>query len=99
MTMSFLTRLLRKEPRNAPPLPEGDAIRIGEVEAILEELRPLFRADGGDMQLVRVSASGEVSVRLVGACGSCSLSSLTLRGAVEPLLAERLDWFNGIHSA
>ncbi len=96
--MNFLARLFHSEtPVELPPA-EGDPVRVAEVEALLEELRPLFRADGGDMHLVRVTPEGEVSVRLVGACGSCSLSNLTLRGAVEPLLKKRLDWFQALHA-
>ena len=97
--MSFLSRLFKSASANSPLVPEGDPVRIAEVEAILEELRPLFRADGGDMQVVRVSGNGDVSVRLIGACGTCSLSSLTLRGALEPKLREGLAWFHELHAA
>lgn len=97
--MSFLSRLFKTSALESAPPPEGDPVRIGEVEAILEELRPLFRADGGDMQLVRITPDGDVSVRLVGACGTCSLSSLTLRGALEPKLREQLGWFRALHAA
>jgi len=97
--MSFLSRLFKSASSDQAIVPEGDPLRIAEVEAILEELRPLFRADGGDMQVIRISDDGDVSVRLIGACGTCSLSSLTLRGALEPKLRESLAWFHELHAA
>ncbi|MFT5284928.1 MAG: Fe-S cluster biogenesis protein NfuA [Planctomycetota bacterium] len=97
--MSFLSRIFGSKATTPVEPPEGDAVRIGEVQAILEELRPAFLADGGDIQLVSVSELGQVTVRLIGACGTCSLSSLTLRGALEPRLKERLNWFQTLEAA
>lgn len=93
--MSFLRFLFG---RSAPevPVPDGDAVRVAEVDSVLSELRPMFLADGGDVHLLGVDGAGRVAVRLVGACGSCHASTLTLRGALEPRLRERLDWFTGL---
>jgi len=97
--MSFFSRLFHSSPASQPEPPDGNPVRVAEVEAILEELRPSLKADGGDMQLVRVSDAGVVRVRLVGACGTCAVSSLTLRGALEPRLKERLAWFQSLEAA
>lgn len=75
--------------RRTPP---GDPARVEEVERLLEELRPAIRADGGDIRLVEVTG-GVVRVSLHGACRACAASTLTLKGAVEPRLRERLTWF------
>jgi Fe-S cluster biogenesis protein NfuA len=53
-----------------------------KVEAALEKVRPALQADGGDVELVEVS-DGVVSVRLTGACGSCPMSTMTLKMGVE----------------
>lgn len=84
--------------RSRPSRPEasGDPARIAEAQAVLEELRPLFRADGGDMVLVAVHDDGRIELEPVGACHGCSVSRLTLDGAVRPRLAERLPWFGGL---
>jgi len=76
----------------------GDPQRIEEVQAVLSELRPIFLADGGDMRLVRVEDDGMVVVRLVGACHGCSVSTLTLQGALKPKLRERCPWFVGLRT-
>ena len=59
------------------------------VSAVLDELRPFLRADGGDVVLVGIdSASGVVRVKLVGACGSCPSSTQTLEHGIKIRLLE-----------
>jgi len=53
-----------------------------KVEEALEKVRPALQADGGDVELVDVN-DGVVSVRLTGACGSCPMSTMTLKMGVE----------------
>ncbi|MBI4216705.1 MAG: NifU family protein [Chloroflexi bacterium] len=60
-----------------------------KVEATLEQIRPYLIADGGDVELVDVS-DGVVSVRLVGACGGCPMSTQTLKYGIERFLKEQL---------
>jgi Fe-S cluster biogenesis protein NfuA len=54
-----------------------------KVQAVIEEIRPLLRADGGDIELVEVTADHVVKVRLQGACRGCPGAQMTLRMAVE----------------
>lgn len=49
----------------------------------LDKIRPYLKADGGDIELVNVTADGIVEVRLTGACSSCPMSQMTLRAGVE----------------
>ncbi len=61
------------------------------VEAALNEIRPALQADGGDIELVDVNdEEGSVSVRLMGACGTCPLATMTLRFGVEKVLREQV---------
>jgi Fe-S cluster biogenesis protein NfuA len=53
-----------------------------KIEAALERIRPSLQADGGNVELVDVN-DGVVSVRLTGACGSCPMSTMTLKMGVE----------------
>ena len=57
------------------------------VEAALEKIRPSLQADGGGVELVDVT-DGVVTVRLTGACGSCPMSTMTLRMGVERVIRE-----------
>lgn len=58
-----------------------------KVAAALEKIRPSLQADGGDVELVDVK-DGVVTVRLTGACGSCPMSTMTLRMGVERVIRE-----------
>ena len=71
--------------------PHGDPARVREVQALLDELRPALKIDGGDVELLEVFPDG-VRLRLTGACTSCGSQAETLRHALVPRLRERLAW-------
>ncbi|MEO0650456.1 MAG: NifU family protein [Planctomycetota bacterium] len=83
--------------RSKPRAASGDPARVAATEAVLAELRPAVAADGGDIRLLSVEG-GTVRVSLHGACRSCAASVLTLKGALEPRLRERLPWFEKLES-
>ena len=60
-----------------------------KVEAVLDRLRPMLMADGGNIELIDVK-DGEVFVHLVGACGMCPSSTMTLKMGVERALKEAI---------
>ncbi|MBI2078359.1 MAG: NifU family protein [Euryarchaeota archaeon] len=61
------------------------------IEAAIDEIRPALHMDGGDCEIVNVDeAGGVVSIRLVGACGGCAMSTLTLKQGIERILKERV---------
>ena len=61
-----------------------------KVQEVLELVRHALQADGGDVELVDVSDDGIVSVRLTGACGSCPMSTMTLKMGIERTLRDKL---------
>jgi Fe-S cluster biogenesis protein NfuA len=61
-----------------------------KVKAVLEEIRPYLKADGGDAELVEVTDNGLVRIRLTGACGHCPMSTMTLKMGIEKKLRERI---------
>ncbi|HOD81007.1 MAG: Fe/S biogenesis protein NfuA [Planctomycetes bacterium ADurb.Bin126] len=61
------------------------------VEAVIQRIRPLLQADGGDIELVKFDeATGVVSVRLRGACSGCPGAAMTLKMGVERHMKERV---------
>jgi Fe-S cluster biogenesis protein NfuA len=69
------------------------AERLGQLQGIIDLMRPAVQADGGDLVLVRADvATGVIEVQLQGACSSCAVSSATLSGGVERILRDRLPW-------
>jgi len=61
-----------------------------KIEQALAKVRPALQADGGDVELVDVSADGVVKVRLRGACGGCPMSQLTLKMGIERILKKEV---------
>ncbi len=53
------------------------------VEESLLRLRIFLAIDGGDVELVRITETGIVEVRLLGSCAGCPMSSMTLRAGIE----------------
>ena len=61
------------------------------VAAVIETIRPLLQADGGDIELVETNEeTGLVSVRLQGACRGCPSAQQTLKMGVERHLKEKV---------
>jgi Fe-S cluster biogenesis protein NfuA len=63
-----------------------------QVEATIEVIRPALQADGGDVVLKAVDeATGTIYVTLVGACGTCPSSTVTLKAGIERIMRDRID--------
>ena len=60
-----------------------------QVSDVLEKLRPFLLRDGGDCELVDVD-DGIVKLRLLGACGTCTSSTITLKAGIERALLEEV---------
>jgi Fe-S cluster biogenesis protein NfuA len=57
-----------------------------DVKKELDNIRPHLQADGGDVELIDVSDEGIVKVKLLGACGGCPMSQMTLKMGIEKRL-------------
>jgi Fe-S cluster biogenesis protein NfuA len=67
----------------------SDALNEKVLKA-LETIRPYLKADGGDVELVKVTPEGIVEVKLTGACSDCPMSQMTLRAGVERALIKEV---------
>jgi Fe-S cluster biogenesis protein NfuA len=65
----------------------GEGLRARVEAYFAERIRPAVQMDGGDVELVDVR-DGVVTVRLWGACVTCSSSAITLYQGVERMLKE-----------
>jgi Fe-S cluster biogenesis protein NfuA len=61
-----------------------------KVESALDKIRPMLKADGGDVELVEITPDGVVKVKLTGACGGCPMSQLTLKMSIEKVLKQEI---------
>jgi Fe-S cluster biogenesis protein NfuA len=60
------------------------------IQEAIDRVRPFLQRDGGDVQLVDVTDDNIVKVKLVGACGSCPMSIMTLKGGIETELKKSI---------
>jgi len=60
------------------------------VQKAIEQIRPNLQMDGGDVELVEVSDDGIVKVKLLGACGGCPMSQMTLKMGIEKHLKKEV---------
>lgn len=57
------------------------------VEAALDTIRPAIAMDGGNVELLDIQ-DGVVTLRMMGACGGCPMSTMTLKQGIEQRLRE-----------
>ena len=68
------------------------------VENALQNVRPSLQADGGDVKLVDVDEDGLVKVKLMGACGGCPMSQMTLKMGIEKILKQNVPEVTSVES-
>lgn len=69
---------------------------MAKVQAALDELRPAIQMDGGDVELVDITDDGIVQVRLMGACGGCPMSMVTLQAGIERIIKRKVPSIVGV---
>ncbi|MFD1205431.1 MULTISPECIES: NifU family protein [Sporosarcina] len=67
----------------------NDTAMMEPVQEVLNKLRPFLLRDGGDCELVDIE-EGVVKLRLLGACGTCPSSTITLKAGIERALLEEV---------
>ncbi len=68
-----------------------------KVQAAIEKIRPMLKADGGDVELVDV-VDGIVQVRLQGACSGCPMSQMTLKNGIERIIKQEVPEVKSVES-
>ncbi len=68
------------------------------VQAAIDKIRPMLKADGGDVELVGVSDDGIVQVRLQGACAGCPMSQMTLKNGIERVIKQEVPEVKSVES-
>jgi Fe-S cluster biogenesis protein NfuA len=69
-----------------------------KVQAAIDKIRPMLKADGGDVELVDVSDAGVVQVRLQGACSGCPMSQMTLKNGIEKIIKQEVPEVTAVES-
>ena len=77
---------------------KGEPMKERVLE-VIEKIRPMLKADGGDVELIDVGEDGVVKVRLQGACAGCPMSQMTLKNGIERLLKKEIPEVKSVESA
>ncbi len=56
---------------------------IKEVEMALDTIRPYLETDGGNVSIEEITDDNVVRLKLLGSCGSCPMSIMTLKAGIE----------------
>jgi Fe-S cluster biogenesis protein NfuA len=71
---------------------------VSKVKNVIEQIRPYLQADGGDVEYVDISDDNTVSVRLMGMCGNCPHSQMTLKNGIEAAVIRALPEIKAVES-
>lgn len=69
-----------------------------KVEDALESIRPYLEADGGDVKILNIDDNLKVHLELLGACGTCPMSTMTLKAGVEEAIKKAVPEVNGVEA-
>ncbi len=71
---------------------------IKKVENVIDQIRPYLEADGGNIRLVELTDDLVVNVELLGACGSCPMSQMTLKAGVEQAMKKAIPEIKSVEA-
>ena len=61
-----------------------------QVEQALNQVRPYLETDGGDVKVLGVDDDMVVTLELLGACGSCPMSVMTMKAGIEETIKRQV---------
>lgn len=71
---------------------------IKKVENVIDQIRPYLEADGGNIRFVNLTEEYVVNVELLGACGSCPMSQMTLKNGVEQAMKKAIPEIKAVEA-
>ena len=71
---------------------------LDQVEAALDSIRPYLEADGGNVSIEEITPEGVVKLKLLGSCGSCPMSIMTLKAGIEQAIMKAVPQITAIEA-
>ncbi|MBI5074076.1 MAG: NifU family protein [Nitrospirae bacterium] len=68
-----------------------------KIERVLDKVRVSLKAEGGDIELLDVR-NDIVYVKLTGACGTCPMSTLTMKSLVETSIKNEIPEIKAVQA-
>jgi len=69
-----------------------------KVKNVIEQIRPYLQADGGDVEFIDMTEDNTVNIRLLGMCGNCPHSQMTLKNGIEAAVQRALPEIKSVES-
>jgi len=73
-----------------------DHLLLERIEKALNQIRPYLQADGGNVKVLEVTEDMVVKLELLGACGACSMSTMTMKAGVEQAIKREVPEINSV---
>jgi Fe-S cluster biogenesis protein NfuA len=71
---------------------------LERVEEALDSIRPYLETDGGNVSVEEITPEGIVRLKLLGSCGSCPMSIMTLKAGIEGAIMKAVPEIIGIEA-
>jgi Fe-S cluster biogenesis protein NfuA len=71
---------------------------LQKVENALDTIRPYLEADGGNVSIEEITTDNVVRLRLLGSCGSCPMSIMTLKAGIEQAIKRSVPEIESIEA-
>ena len=71
---------------------------VDQVEAALDSIRPYLEADGGNVSVEEITPEYVVKLKLLGSCGSCPMSIMTLKAGIEQAIKKAVPEITGVEA-
>ena len=71
---------------------------LDQVEAALNTIRPYLETDGGNVSVDEITPDNVVKLKLLGSCGSCPMSIMTLKAGIEEAIKKAVPEITGIEA-
>ena len=63
---------------------------IQRIEKALDDIRPYLETDGGDVKVLGVDDNNVVMLELLGSCGHCPMSIMTMKAGIEETIKRQV---------
>ena len=71
---------------------------IEKIEEALEKIRPFLLEDGGNVRVLEITDDLVVKLELLGACGTCPMSPMTMKAGVEEVIRREIPEIKGVEA-
>lgn len=71
---------------------------LEQVEAALDTIRPYLITDGGNVSIEEITPDKVVRLKLLGSCGSCPMSIMTLKAGIEEAIKKAVPEITAVEA-